>query len=534
MAHLLRLIVGCVLLWSSAAFALVPLTPASTEYKVAGLPSWWPTAQGACDNATPELQVAYNVTVTSYAYGATAWNPTGGPACAFNFTANVNGNPGSWVLEIESRPKAAACPAHSLPVSSGCQCDTGYIEQGGSCVPKPPECNAGEVFSEGSQRPLGMGENFNDLSAASRAAIGQRLPTCAGNGCALAPEHAYGGNGVYAGRLGNVWTLNVSEVRYTGGRCTPSDKDISLEQEWMNSRENDLAPSTCATGYGPGTVNGTTVCMPYGSVAGSSGTSSSSSGTTTTGGTGGTTGSGDGSGTGATIIGTDGPSNSSDTTITSCNGTTCTTTTTSQGSAQGGTGTGAGGTGTGGTGTGTQECAKAAASGASAPAGGATCTNTTTTTQPQTEFCSKPENKKNVACVNDKGQSRFGGTCAAGFTAQSDDAVVNAMAEETFRQNCKVNPADSETTLAAAERVKTGDQTTTNPNNTSVSISPSSIDTSDALGGGSSCIADKAITVFGGVSVVVPFSKYCEGFSMLGALLVGLSFLVAGAIILRG
>lgn len=533
MAHLLRLILAVlVAAFSLSAHALLPHITGWRVSELGIVGGIYSTQELACGDPAAQDIARAKAQPGGWATWRAEWNTGACRIWVTHPTAAPNGQYNGSVAMADV--PSGSCPAHSVAVSGGCQCDTGYIEQGGSCVPKPPECNAGEVFSEGSQRPLGMGENFNDLSAASRAAIGQRLPTCAGNGCALAPDQAYGGNGVYAGRLGNAWTLNVSQVSYTGGRCTPSDKDIALEQEWMNSRENDLAPSTCPTGQGPGTINGTSVCMPYGSVAGASGTSSSSSGTTTTGGTGGTTGSGDGSGTGATIIGTDGPSNSSDTTITSCNGTTCTTTTTSQGSAQGGTGTGAGGTGTGGTGTGTQECAKAAASGASAPAGGATCTNTTTTTQPQTEFCSKPENKKNVACVNDKGQSRFGGTCAAGFTAQSDDAVVNAMAEETFRQNCKVNPADSETTLAAAERVKTGDQTTTNPNNTSVSISPSSIDTSDALGGGSSCIADKAITVFGGVSVVVPFSKYCEGFSMLGALLVGLSFLVAGAIILRG
>ncbi|MWN70132.1 hypothetical protein, partial [Escherichia coli] len=41
---------------------------------------------------------------------------------------------------------------------------------------------------------------------------------------------------------------------------------------------------------------------------------------------------------------------------------------------------------------------------------------------------------------DEDGPSSFGGDCAAGFKAVSDDAVINAMAEETFRQNCKVNP----------------------------------------------------------------------------------------------
>ncbi len=107
------------------------------------------------------------------------------------------------------------------------------------------------------------------------------------------------------------------------------------------------------------------------------------------------------------------------------------------------------------------------------------------------------------------------------------------MAEETFRQNCKVNPDQAETTLASAERVKTGNQTTTNPNNVSLSISPGSIDTSDAIGGGGGCISDKVINVAGG-TVLLPLSRSCDSFPMLGNLLVAIGFLVAAVIIMRG
>jgi hypothetical protein len=130
-------------------------------------------------------------------------------------------------------------------------------------------------------------------------------------------------------------------------------------------------------------------------------------------------------------------------------------------------------------------------------------------------------------------QSSFGGTCANGFVGKSDDAVINAMAEETFRQNCKINPTDAETQLAASERTKTGDQTTSNPNNSTVAVGSSSFDTSDALGSGAGCIADRTVTV-GGQSVTLSFSKYCDVFPMLGALLMAVSFLLAAVIIMRG
>lgn len=107
------------------------------------------------------------------------------------------------------------------------------------------------------------------------------------------------------------------------------------------------------------------------------------------------------------------------------------------------------------------------------------------------------------------------------------------MAAETFRQNCKVNPDDGETTLAKAERVKTGDRTGDNPNNDKVSISSGAIDTSDALGGAAMCIGDKTINVMGLSPVTIPFSRWCDGFPLLGNLMLACSFLLAGVIILR-
>ncbi|SCX52591.1 virulence factor TspB C-terminal domain-related protein [Variovorax sp. EL159] len=163
-----------------------------------------------------------------------------------------------------------------------------------------------------------------------------------------------------------------------------------------------------------------------------------------------------------------------------------------------------------------------------------TC-ETTTTTSDQSGFCTKGENKGNKVC---QGQGEgtptsFGGTCASGFIAVSDDAVINAMAAETFRQNCKVNPDDGETTLAKTERIKTGNRTGDNPNNDKVSISSGAIDTSDALGGAAMCIGDKTINVMGLSPVTIPFSRWCDGFPLLGNLMLACSFLLAGVIILR-
>lgn len=388
----------------------------------------------------------------------------------------------------------------------------------------PKSCEAGKIYSSASTRPLGTGSS---MPQAGVAALSQPVPSCADD-CAI-------GGGALRAERGldkNTWTLIVPELRLTGGACGPSNSDLAINTKWDTDNNNDLPPSPCQTGKCPGSVNGVNVCMPCSASATPSTSSEQSTGNQAA--TGGSNGDGTGTpgGTGGpSVIGSGGSSNSSDTTITTCDGTTCTTTTSSTATgsaASGAAGAAAGGSG----GSSTTDCAKAAASTASAADGKATCTNTTTTTQPQADFCKA--NPKNASCSNDPGQSSFSGTCAAGFVATGDDAVLNAMAKEEFQQNCKLNPADVETELAAAERVKTGNMTGNNPNNGTVSISASQIDTSDALNAGGGCISDVTISVFGGSVVTLPTSRYCDHFAMLGTLLVALSFFAAAVIVLRG
>lgn len=162
-----------------------------------------------------------------------------------------------------------------------------------------------------------------------------------------------------------------------------------------------------------------------------------------------------------------------------------------------------------------------------------TCTGTTsgTTTEAQSGFCEK--NSKDKQCDGEGTDTSFGGTCAGGFKAVSDDAVINAMAEETFRQNCKVNPDDASQVLGRTEAAKTGNQTTDNPNNSAASIGPSSFDNSDAIGAGAVCVADKSITLFGHTGTL-PFSKVCSSLELLGIALVAVSSLLAARIVTRG
>lgn len=260
-------------------------------------------------------------------------------------------------------------------------------------------------------------------------------------------------------------------------------------------------PNPCPSGF-PGQVNGTTVCVPSVPDSGIGGTSS---------------------------VVTKAPDGSSDTTSTDtkCNAGTCTTT--------------------------TSTVKKNPAGEVVAVVPG------NTVTQSVNSLCAKDPGNKVCAAVglgnganggtgnggsgNGSGGggggggtgegSSFGGTCAEGFKAKSEDAVVNAMAEETFRQNCKVNPDTDSQALGKAEAAKTGNLNKDNPNNGDFSIGPSNFDTTDAIGGGAACIADKTVTIMGG-SLVLPMSIVCPYLNALGLVLLACSFLLAARIVTRG
>uniref|UniRef100_UPI001C646A0D hypothetical protein n=2 Tax=unclassified Variovorax TaxID=663243 RepID=UPI001C646A0D len=367
---------------------------------------------------------------------------------------------------------AAFCPANSTSHGGECKCDTGYEERDGQC--KTPQSVCVDKATQPAIPP-GITQEFN----ASRPANGDMFTprkVCIEE-CQASGRPAYWACG------GTRCTVHFTKAEYTGQPCSGDGAGTTPDSDTKPTPPAERCPD----GKVPGTFNGTNVCV----TPGEAGSSSNTSGTTTNTGTNpdGTPAPSTGSGTGTT-------SN------TSCNGTTCTTTTTT-------------------TTTTTNSSGQTS-----------TSQQTSTTQQPQAEHCLKVPKAKECA-GNEETQSSFNGACASGFTAKSDDAVINAMAEETFRQNCKVNPDDSETTLAKTERLKTGNQTGDNPNNVSLSVSPSSIDTSDALGGGGGCISDKVLNIAGG-TVVLPLSRSCDSFPMLGNLLVAIGFLVAAVIIMRG
>lgn len=175
---------------------------------------------------------------------------------------------------------------------------------------------------------------------------------------------------------------------------------------------------------------------------------------------------------------------------------------------------------------------------------GSMCTTekTTTTTGPdglpKTTTEKKSESKDDFCKVNPRDPqcvtSSFGGSCSAGFKCDGD-AVMCAIAREQHVRNCKLfdDVSSVEAELYDVQKNKAGSQTGDLPGSETIAIGASSFDTSDAIGGGSGCIADKSVTVAGTV-VSIPFSSVCGHLAMLGNILLVVSFLLAGRIVVRG
>lgn len=149
----------------------------------------------------------------------------------------------------------------------------------------------------------------------------------------------------------------------------------------------------------------------------------------------------------------------------------------------------------------------------------------------QTDHCE--ENPTSAGCEEDE-PSTWGGSCGAP-PACDGDAIQCAIAEQTFNTACALDPPEN----AFASLFDTD----SNPNPSfagkgpdngfeTIMLSSSDFDQTNVLGS-SACIADMTITVSGN-SFIVPFSKICAGLNMLGAVLMGISFIVAFRIVGRG
>lgn len=159
---------------------------------------------------------------------------------------------------------------------------------------------------------------------------------------------------------------------------------------------------------------------------------------------------------------------------------------------------------------------------------GVSTTKTETKSESKDDFCKT--NPRSPQCLT----SSWGGSCSASFSCDGD-AIMCAITREQHTRNCKLfdDMSSTEVQLYNSEKGKAGEQTSTLPGSASVQISSANFDTSDAIGAGSGCIADKSVTVAGSV-ISIPFSTVCGHLAMLGNILLAVSFLLAGRILVRG
>lgn len=335
------------------------------------------------------------------------------------------GAPLSW--QVTFYAAGNLCPSNSTASGSACACNSGFVEgsgvDAGKCVAPPDPCKSLKGQSAGTWwkdqgddngKPMKVGFSACDKYNSTGGGL---CVVTVGNGpdtlCVQAPGGYWqcSGPGYYTGsQAPNPSKCTLGPSQGTGGSPddpVPASPPISENppKPPLTPAPGTAAPAPCPSGQAPGEFNGSRLCAPVGSDrptssgAGSSTTTNNSDGSSTTNTTSGTTTCAQGA----------------------CNTTTNNTNTTVNAP-------------------GNSSCPAGQTSGTTTVNGQSrtTCTGTSssTSTQPQATFCK--DNPKDKQCGGDGSDTAFGGSCAGGYKAVSDNAVLNAMAEEQYRQNCKM------------------------------------------------------------------------------------------------
>jgi hypothetical protein len=403
-----------------------------------------------------------------------------------------------------------ACPAYSVSVQGGCQCSGGYVENSSqtACNAPPDTCLAlkGGIVGEIEWASVTKGNYNGCLGGTGSNAMCQTVAVCdytsqvPGQSGYTCRGNSYMTGGRAASCTGNGEAVGTPGPAPVVDPVKPDKVPVAGQP----------APARCPAGQAPGDFNGSRICVPTGS------------GTETS-----TPAPGNGS---STVTNSDGSSTTSTQSgRTTCLNGKCTTTTEN--------------TTTNVNAAGNSTCPEGQTVGTTTVAGQSrtTCTKTSSssTTEAQSSFCEK--NSKDKQCDGDGADTAFGGTCASGFKAVSDDAVINAMAEEQYRRNCQFfekTPEATEESSAYDEmkaKAKAGTDLTDGMDSRfkrSVSIGPADFDSSSAIGV-SACIRDVPI-VMSGLTITLPFSRVCPYLEYIGTLLTVVAYLLAARIVVRG
>jgi len=495
MAYFFRLIAFVLCYFSASAHAVIPATQ-GTEYSC-GIAGWYPARSPAC-TAYMEYR---NIGVTGFHFVKNATQVDA--SCRLDKvldSGSVFYN--NAACTYGTRP-ALSCPANSTIAGSSCTCNTGYQENSDStsCLPStppPPPCDPPNVIRDGVCGPpdppkcnyppgAGMPDTLFQMGGGANYKGGY---ICYLN-CEAVPD--------MRGQKDGKWfhwgpytstgaTCANSTGDSTGGQPTPDNPDGVPPPPDPDAPPRDPPPpppepppEQCKKGTCPGSINGTTVCMPCQETRSPQPVPGAPPKTPPT---------------PPDPTGNNAPPDTKNTTqsATNCKDGKCTTTTT----------------------TSTTDSA------------GVTTTNSHSKTESKDDFCTS--NPRSSMCID----GAFGGACAGGFVCDGD-AVQCAMAKEQHSRNCKLfeDFDGEEAQLYQNEKGKEGSVLGSLEGNITKTIGASDFDTSDALGAGATCIADKSITVMD-TSILIPFSDICPYLAILGNILMSVSFLLAGRIVMRG
>lgn len=312
-------------------------------------------------------------------------------------------------------------------------------------------------------------------------------PTPATNGCVVkvVPDIGYPAPTInQAGR----WE-KAGPGTYTAATCDPttivpsagsgpSTPTTATSTSSISNQSTSTASVTpCPSGQYPGQVNGVDVCVPGSTSPGSVVTKS-------------------GSGSTKTDQTASGMTTENKTTSTTCEGTSCTSVTVTV-----------------------------------TASGSGTTTSTSTATVTRGEFCKS--NAKDPNCGGLEGsESSFGGSCNPGFSC-TGDAAMCAAAKAVNDQNCSFSLSAAESDVYEANKgTPTASVTGSLPGSGTVTIGPTSFDSTDAIGGAQGM--DDVVIPIAGTSFTVEFSRVNVWLERLGALLVAVAFLLALRIVTRG
>lgn len=480
MAHLYRLILA--LLYSvccvGAASAAIPTV---SGYKVNAAAGFTPSNQVyssfelACASADAQ-------TIADKASKGSGWasgyaSVVAGPKCQiYSVPSKGDAQPNGFVSISTS---GARCPDNSVlvPGTDTCKCDPGFDEVGGQCkhTSSGNSCNGLPEFCSGLK-----GEKVNlegkGMSAPPGCAPDSERPNCP-QGCA---GDAVGIGVSYKDSSGG-WSSG-QEYRLNGGTCTlPPPNDIPQKKE-----------SDCAGSVGE--INGVRTCVPNQAASGDTKTSEKQN--------------------------PDGTSSNTESKTTCENGVCKTTNTTTNKDAS----------------------------------GNVTGTSSSSSTTSQREYCEANKSSSVCAATNgdknpngkdgsDKGEkckgddckdkpSKFGGSCASGFTCEGD-AISCSISKEIHLRNCQLDDLVNGDLYKAWQGIKDiGDKNVTKdlPGNKRFDISVT--DRDDFLSAGS-CPADRSVEIGSFGSITLPFSELCPWLQMLGYVNVIFASIAGGLIIIR-